>query len=62
VSKEYTCIISKQKASDLLFVNLDKSFIYRRNSRRPTMECCGTLCLIFAQLQRVLSWCVILYI
>lgn len=33
----------------------------KRNSRRPRMESCGTLCPINVQLERVLEWCVLLY-
>lgn len=36
---------------DSLFIIVDKSFIYNRNSRGPKMENCGTPCLIYDHLE-----------
>jgi len=35
--------------ADVLFIILVKTFIYKRKSRGPKIELCGTPCLILAQ-------------
>jgi len=48
--------------AEVLFIILGKSFIYKRKSRGPKIEPCGTPCLTLAQSETLLLLSLSLYI
>ena len=57
-------LVSSAKIIDakVLFIILGKSFIYKRKSRSPKIEPCGTPCLTLAQFETLLLFSLPLYI
>jgi len=48
--------------AEVLFIILRKSFIYKRKSRGPKIEPCGTPCLTLAQSETLLLFLLSLYV
>jgi len=53
---------AKIVGAEVLFIILGKSFIYKRKSRGPKTEPCGTPCLTLAQSETLLPFLLSLYI
>ena len=47
---------------EVLFIILGKSFVYKRKSRGPKIEPCGSPCLTLAQFETLLLFSLSLYI
>jgi len=57
-------VVSSAKiiGAEVLFIILGKLFIYKRKSRGPKIEPCGTPCLTVAQFETLLLFSLSLYI
>ena len=60
----YKILVSSAKfiGAEVLFIILGRSFVYKRNSRGPKTEPCGTPCCTLAQFETLLLFSLSLYI